>query len=466
MRKLPSVDQVMRRFSADELPAGMPRTTVLRAVQKLAMERREQLLAAEDPAQFPESFYNISSSDIVGKCADMHAPSLRRVINASGIIVHTNLGRAPLSRDALQEVMDVAGCYSNLEFNLAAGERGSRSEHVEGLLQTLTGAEAGFVVNNNAAAVLLCLAAVARGADVLVSRGELIEIGGSFRIPDVMEQSGARLVEVGTTNRTYVSDYLNAITGQTGLLFKAHPSNYRIMGFTAAAGLDEIAELGRQHAIPVLFDMGSGCVVDPGLLGLRDEMTVQEAVKSGVDIITFSGDKLLGGPQAGIIVGRRAYVDRIRKHPLARAVRIDKLTLAALDATLRTYVLAPENITSIPVMAMLMARSDVLKKRALGIAAALKPLAPEGTVSVEQAVSQVGGGSCPLQELPTWVVSINPQPLLPNRVDELLRAGMPPVVCRISKDRVILDVRTVLPEEDGLLPECLQKVFRTVAFGA
>ncbi len=460
LRKLPQVDEVLRIFSETGLPPHTSRTTVLRAAQDLIRERRSQLLSADDPSLFDTAFYEITRTDIAAKCRALTAPSLIHVLNASGIIVHTNLGRSPLSREAQQEVQSVACCYSNLEFNLAAGRRGSRSEHIEELLVKLTGAEAGFAVNNNAAAVLLCLAALARGADVLVSRGELVEIGGSFRIPDIMEQSGARLVEVGATNRTHAADYRTAITSATGLLFKAHPSNYRILGFTADVGLEELVALGHEHGLPVLFDLGSGCVVDAALLGLSGEMTVQQAVKTGADIITFSGDKLFGGPQAGIIVGKKDCVELIRNHPLARALRIDKLTLAALSATLRTYVLDPENIASIPVMAMLTACPEDLKKRAVGVAEAIQPVLPAGAVTVEQDFSQVGGGSCPLEELPTWVVSIDPRPLLPNRCDELLRAGAPPVVCRISKDRVIFDMRTLLPEEDVMLTVCIRAVFR------
>jgi len=459
LRKLPQVDEVLRIFSDSGLFTHISRTTVLRAVQDLIREGREQLMSAFDPSLLDESFYEITSADITAKCRALNMPSLQHVLNASGIIVHTNLGRSPLSRQAQQEVQSVACCYSNLEFNLASGQRGSRAEHIEELLIQLTGAEAGFAVNNNAAAVLLCLAALARGTDVLVSRGELVEIGGSFRIPDVMEQSGARLVEVGTTNRTHAADYRSAITGATGLLFKAHPSNYRILGFTSDVGLAELVRLGSEQALPVLFDLGSGCVVDAALLGLSGEIMVQQAVKTGADIITFSGDKLFGGPQAGIIVGKKACVDRIRTHPLARALRIDKLTLAALSATLRTYVLEPENIASIPVMAMLTASQEDLRIRALAVAEAVKPHLPAGAVTVEQDFSQVGGGSCPLEDLPTWVVCIDPRPKVPNRCDALLRAGAPPVVCRISKDRVLFDMRTILPHEDGLLSACLRAAF-------
>jgi L-seryl-tRNA(Ser) seleniumtransferase len=460
LRKLPQVDEVLRIFFENGHTTNTSRTTALRAIQELIRERREELMSAADPSLFGAAFYEITGADITEKCRALNAPTLMPVLNASGIIVHTNLGRAPLSREALREVQSVACCYSNLEFNLAAGQRGSRAEHIEELLVQLTGAEAAFAVNNNAAAVLLSLAALARGADVLVSRGELVEIGGSFRIPDVMEQSGARLVEVGTTNRTHVSDYRSAITGETGLLFKAHPSNYRILGFTADVGLAELVRLGSEHALPVLFDLGSGCVVDTALTGLTDEITVQQAVKTGADIVTFSGDKLFGGPQAGIIVGKKAFVDRIRRHPLARALRIDKLTLAALSATLRTYVLEPENIASIPVLAMLTASQEDLRIRARAVAESVKQVLPAGAVTAEQDFSQVGGGSCPLEELPTWVVSIDPRPMLPNRCDGLLRAGAPPVVCRISKDRVLFDMRTILPHEDDLLSACLQAVFR------
>ncbi len=456
-RKLPQVDEILRRAG---LPPQVSRPAALRAAQSLLQERREKIMAAEDPALLGPALYEITVADILGKCRTLTAAPLKRVLNASGIVVHTNLGRSPLSRRALEQVQEAACCYTNLEFDLAEGARGARSAHIEELLVQLTGAEAAFAVNNNAAAVLLCLAALARGADVLVSRGELVEIGGSFRIPDVMEQSGARLVEVGTTNRTHLADYEGAITEKTALLFKAHPSNYRILGFTADVGLAELVELGHARGLPVVFDLGSGCVADPGLLGLAGEITAQQAVRTGAGIVTFSGDKLFGGPQAGIIAGKKQWVERARKHPLARALRIDKLTLAALAATLQTYVFQPDEIASIPVIAMLTARPDDLERRAHGVAAAVSSAYPDGAVTVEPGFSQVGGGSCPLQDLPTWAVCIDPRPMQPDFYEKLLRGGSPPVVCRISRDRMLFDMRTILPEEDETLAGCIRDLRR------
>ena len=387
--------------------------------------------------------------------AEMTRPAPRPVINATGVIIHTNLGRAPLSRAAVEAARLAAEGYSNLEFDLESGRRGSRQAPLQSLLQELTGAEAGLVVNNNAAAVLLGLSALAAGKPVIVSRGEAVEIGGGFRIPDVLAQSGAQLVDVGTTNRTYARDYENAITDRTGAFLKAHASNFRVEGFTAAVAPEELVALGARHNIPVLHDVGSGCLLPTEKYELAHEPTPQESVAAGVGLTFFSGDKLLGGPQAGIVVGTKDLVGRLERHPLARAVRIDKLSLASLVATLLHYRLG-EAEGEIPVWRMISMPESLVKERAETWRAALGPaLASAGVeATVEPGRSAIGGGSLPGETLPSWVLALAcpATPGGPEGVIRRLRGGNHPVVARIEGDRVLLDPRTVLPEEEtGLL---------------
>ncbi len=375
-------------------------------------------------------------------------PSLRRVINGTGVIVHTNLGRSLLAKEAVSAVVEAASRYSSLEYDLEAGRRGSRFSHVEGILRRLTGAEAATAVNNNAGAVLIALNALARGKEVVVSRGELVEIGGSFRMPDVMAQSGANLVEVGTTNKTRLKDYEAAIGPETALLLKVHTSNYRIVGFTEEVSLEPLAELGRRHGIPVMYDLGSGCLVDLSVWGLDPEPTVQETLQAGVDVVTFSGDKLLGGPQAGLIVGRRELLDRIRRNPLARALRMDKLTLAALRATLQLYWDPQEATRRIPTLGMLAVEESVLRSRARGLARRISKAAPAAArAQVRKDRSRVGGGALPLLALDTWVVAIRVEGVSAARLERGLREADPPVLARILKEEILLDLRTVQEDE-------------------
>lgn len=456
LRKIPSVDETVRNTGVRDLIPRYGRTLVVRAVQALLEEARKTILADDTGPDSDTALpQDIRAARVEEKINALARPSLQRVINATGIIIHTNLGRAPLSEEAISHMVAAARHYSNLEFALADAGRGSRNDHVEYLLQDLTGAEAGLVVNNNAAAVLLCLNTLAREKEVIISRGELIEIGGSFRIPDIMQQSGAVLVEVGTTNRTHLADYERAISEKTGLIMQAHTSNYRIVGFTAELSLPELIRLGNKHAVPVMYDMGSGNLMNPALLGLADEPTVQDAVKTGAQLITFSGDKLLGGPQAGIIVGKRQYIQMLRKNPLSRALRIDKLTLAALEATLQTYLLKPEQTDTIPVIRMLMTPESTFKKRAQRIVRAVKKKMPSLDLAIVRDTSQVGGGAYPLHDLPTWAVAINPAPSSANDFEHRLRTGAPPVIARISRDRVLLDLRTIAPPEDRLAAQCI-----------
>lgn len=401
-------------------------------------------------------------------------PSLHPVINATGVVIHTNLGRAPLSAETVAAMAEAAAGYSNLEYDLASGARGSRFVHLEGLLAKVTGAEAGLAVNNNAAAVLLALTALAKGKEVIVSRGQAVEIGGGFRIPDVMRQSGARLAEVGTTNRTYVSDYQAAIGPRTGLLLRVHTSNFRVVGFTETTALEDMAALGRQYAIPVVDDLGSGALLETSVYGLAHEPTVQESVAAGADLICFSADKLLGGPQAGIIVGRRDLVERLKRHPLARAVRLDKCTIAGVAATLQHYRRG-EALEKIPVWRMISAPLGQIEVRARRWMETLgADGVPASVVSVVESRSTVGGGSLPEESMPTWCLSLAHRQ--PNTLATRLRqprAGAPgelpsqpdrpalPVIARVERGALLLDPRTVLPEQDELLLAALRKALKS-----
>jgi len=455
LRTLPSVDEILRQPWMQDVISKAGRSLAVRAVQEVIAERRAVILAADSmPADVP----GLDAAAVSRKVDQIAAMSLRPLINATGIIVHTNLGRAPLCEDALEAVVRTARGYSNLEFDIEQGARGRRSDHIADLLQRICRTEAACAVNNNAAAVLLCLTALAHGRDVIVSRGELVEIGGSFRIPDIMQQSGTRLVEVGTTNRTHLRDYEAAITDSTALIFKAHTSNYRIVGFTAEVALEELVALGRRHDIPVVYDMGSGCMADVGIDTLCDESTVQAALEAGVDLVTFSGDKLLGGPQAGLIAGRKHYIDVLAAHPLMRALRLDKMTLAALEQTLRLYADSPDRLDMLPVVRMLRALPEDLRSRAQGFAARLQDAVPGCRVQAVQDSSQVGGGACPLRELSTWAVELDPGLETATELERRLRRGQPAIVARIKNDRILLDMRTVLPEETEPLFQALRMV--------
>jgi L-seryl-tRNA(Ser) seleniumtransferase len=381
-------------------------------------------------------------------------PRPQRVLNAAGVVIHTNLGRAPLSVAAQQAAIAVSGSYSDLEYDLEAGERGSRHVHPEKLLQVLSRAEAAIVVNNNASAVMLALTAVAAGKEVIVSRGEAIEIGGRFRIPDVLRLSGATLIEVGTTNRTYVEDYEEAITPETAAILRVHRSNFALIGFTHTPDAREMAEMAERHGVPMINDLGSGCFLETASYGLTPEPTVQQAVEEGATVALFSGDKLLGGPQAGIAVGRKELIDRMKRHPLARAVRIDKLDLAALTATLVPYLTGRAE-QEVPVWRMISAPVEELERRARAWASAL---GTEG-VEVVDSTSAIGGGSLPGESLPTRALTV-PAALCgpggPEGLAKRMRAGSPPVVTRIEDDRVYLDPRTVLPEDDEELAAALK----------
>jgi L-seryl-tRNA(Ser) seleniumtransferase len=415
LRDLPAVD-VLAREAEDPLAVTAARAVIDRA--------REEILAGADPGDL--------TARLRAEIASLRRPALRRVLNATGVIVHTNLGRAPLPSSALARVTEVAGGYSNLESDLASGTRGSRHDHLAALLRRLTGAEAGIAVNNNAGALLLALAALAEGREVIVSRGELIEIGDGFRIPDVLARSGARLVEVGTTNRTRAADYERAAGADTALLLRVHQSNFRQVGFTEQPGVRDLAHVAQRRALPLVDDLGSGALVDLG-----DEPTVRGSLAAGADLVCFSGDKLLGGPQAGIVVGRADLVERLRRHPLQRALRIDKLSLAALEGTLLLYLEPERALREVPVLRALREDAAAVRARAERLAQALGG-------EVEETVARVGGGALPLAELPSFACALDESLAAP------LRLGDPPVVGVVRDGRLLLDCRTLRDDE---LPE-------------
>jgi L-seryl-tRNA(Ser) seleniumtransferase len=385
--------------------------------------------------------------------------SLRRVINATGVIIHTNLGRSPLAAAAQAQLLETASYYSNLEYDLARGERGSRHDHLEGLLREITGAEAALVLNNNAGAVLLALKALAEGREVIVSRGQLVEIGGSFRMPEIMAASGAIMREVGTTNKTHLRDYEGAITLDTAMLLKVHPSNFRVTGFTSEVALPELVALGRRYQLLVVEDLGSGCLVDLSRYGIEREPTVQETLKAGVDLVLFSGDKLLGGPQAGLALGERSAVARLRRHPLTRALRPDKMTLAALEATLRLYLDEPQALAAIPTLRMLTRPEKELERLAGTLARSLRRRGGGRLkVEVRPSVARVGGGSLPTTSLPSRALALDWPPLAPHQLEERLRQAQPPIIGRVEQGALLLDLRTLLPEEERLLLTALEGV--------
>lgn len=384
----------------------------------------------------------------------------RRVLNGTGVIIHTNLGRSPLAREAAAAAAEAAG-YCNLEMDMDSGERGSRHAHVEQLLCRLTGAEAAMVVNNNAAAVMLALGGVARGREGIISRGQLVEIGGSFRVPEVMAQSGIRLVEVGTTNKTYIEDYRQAIGPDTGVILRVHPSNFRVVGFQQEVTLAELVALGREYNLPVLDDLGSGGLVDLRPWGI-EEPTVQESVAAGADLVCFSGDKMLGGPQCGIICGKKHWLARLKTHPLARALRCDKIALAALAATLALYM-QPEGWRHIPVLAMLTEDMAAVEERAQQLAGQIRSLPAQAEVVAD--TSPVGGGALPLHQLETRAVRVQPEGLPAQAAARALRLGSPPLVVRIHEDALLIDVRTLRGEEIALAAKALAQVLGGEANG-
>ena len=447
LKKIPAVGRILGSPELGEISKAYPRALTLKAVHAVLERLRVQAEAGkvEDPSLF--ELGKILENVRVALAA-MARSSLRPVINATGVIVHTNLGRSILAGPALERFGAIAGSYSNLEYDLGKGKRGSRHSHVESILEELTGAEAGLVVNNNAAAVLVSLDTLGRGREVIVSRGQLVEIGGSFRIPDVMRRSGARMVEVGTTNKTHLRDYEEMIGPDTALLLKVHQSNFQVIGFTEQVDTAELVALGRRSGVPVMEDLGSGCFVDFSKYGLVKEPTVQEVLAQGVDLVTFSGDKLLGGPQAGIILGRRNLVDAIRKNQLSRALRIDKLTLMALEETLKLYRDEQQALREIPTLKMIVQPYTELKAKAGRLLRLIgKPLGEGFRLELVDGSSRVGGGALPLFSMPSRLLCIRPARLSANQIENFLRSYDPPVIARVESDRVLLDLRTIQDSE-------------------
>ena len=448
-RSIPSIEQLRQRPAILALEPRYGRRTVVDALRAEAAAVRAGAVTEGEPDDVAATI----ERGTIARLAAVTAPSLRRVINATGVIVHTNLGRAPLPRIAAERAARLAAGYTNLEYDLERGERGRRDVHAERLLCRLTGAEAAVVVNNNAAATLLVLTALAAGREVIISRGELVEIGGGFRVPDVMAQSGAVLREVGTTNRTRTADYAAAISDRTALILRVHPSNFRIEGFAERPMIGDLVALGRRFTIPVADDLGSGFLADAfgDSPALRDEPDVRRTIAAGAGVVMFSGDKLLGGPQAGIIVGAEALVSRIRTHPLMRALRVDKLTYAALEATLEEYA-AGRGASTVPVAAMLAMPLDEIDRRARALAASL----PGVNAVVIDGESTIGGGSAPGSAIPTRLVAITHASLRAEQLEQRLREHSIPIIARIVDDQVVIDLRTVAPDEDRVIVDAMR----------
>ncbi|MBW2646709.1 MAG: L-seryl-tRNA(Sec) selenium transferase [Deltaproteobacteria bacterium] len=457
LRSLPGVDHVLDLLEQSSAAASAPRSVAVRCVREVLSRLRDEILAAEGTDRVgPVSEDSIVSMvrDAIGAAMSFN---LKHVVNATGVVIHTNLGRSLLPEKAAEHLTRIAGKYSNLEFDLLKGVRGSRYTAVEDILCELTGAEGAMVVNNNAGAVFLSLDTLARGREVIVSRGQLVEIGGSFRIPDVMARSGACLVEIGTTNRTHLADYEKAITEETALLLKVHTSNYSVVGFTSEVPLTELVPLGKRFDIPVMEDLGSGSFVDFSKYGLAKEPTVQEAIKAGVDVVTFSGDKMLGGPQAGIILGKKVFIEKIKKNPMNRALRIDKMTLAALEATLHIYREEQDAISSIPTLRMLTLPKQVIARRAKRLKKRLDNWEDSRlNILLLDGSSRVGGGALPLQDLPTTLVGIGIDKVSASALEQFMRGFDPPIVGRIEDDRFLIDLRTVQKGEEGFIENCLK----------
>ncbi len=458
LRSLPKVDEAMVMVES-EIVKKIPAALLKKIVRKCIDEQRLAILAS------PDTYEELSEVQwrqlFINKAHVETRNNLRRVINGTGVVIHTNLGRSLLSQKSTQQLFQCSQHYTNLEFDLKTGKRGSRYSLVEELICDLTGAEAAIVVNNNAAAVLLVIETLANGREAIVSRGELVEIGGSFRIPDVMAKSGATLVEVGATNRTHMYDYEQAITEQTALMLKVHTSNFRMLGFTKEVTTEELVKLAQKYEIPVMEDLGSGCFLDLSPFGLPKERTVQEVVQAGVDIVTFSGDKLLGGPQAGIIVGQKHVIDMVKKNPLNRALRIDKFTLASMESILRNYYSLDDALKNIPTLAMLTIKNEEIKKRAQRILRRVRKAGIGREIaSLQPTISQTGGGAIPEYGLTSWAVQIAPKGVSVNSFERDMRARDLPLIGRIENDHFIIDCRTVLESDVAELSSILIDYFK------
>ncbi len=448
LKSLPSVDELLKGPEGITWLSKYPRKIVLQSIREALSLNRQALRDGSITVFSSDKLF----SEITVNLEKLSAYSLVPVINATGIVIHTNLGRAALSEKTLHNIIASGSGYSNLEYDLATGKRGKRHIHTKRLLKQITGAEDTLIVNNNAAAVLLCLNTLAQGKEVIVSRSELVEIGGSFRIPDIMAAGNAILREVGTTNKTHLFDYKRAINKNTGLILKVHQSNYLITGFTDEVSINELIILGKKNRIPVMYDLGSGCLLDLKSHGIYTEPSVRDIVRTGIDVVTFSGDKLLGGPQGGLIVGRKKYIQKIQKNPIARAMRTDKLTIAAFEATLMEYMDEDRAQQTIPVLNMLLQNPEEIRKRAQRLASKLKKDIKNARIEIIKDTSRAGGGSLPTTDFPTYAVSVKPDTISVNELEKRLRNGSPPVVARIKGHSLLLDARTILKQDiSGLI---------------
>ena len=444
---LPSVDKVLDDEKIKKVLEEYPKKLVLDSIRQVIDEKRKLIINLDNNNQeIKINFEDIVINSII-KIKENYSLSLKRVINGTGVILHTNLGRSLLSENIKDEVWEIASKYSNLEYNIDKGERGSRYVHLVDIIRKLTGAEDVLVVNNNAAALLLILNTLAKDGETIVSRGELVEVGGSFRIPSIMSLSGTKLVEVGSTNKTHIIDYEEVISEDTKVLMKVHTSNYKILGFTESVGLDSLSLLSKKYNIPLIEDLGSGVFIDLSKYGLSYEPTVLDSIKNGADIVTFSGDKMLGGPQAGIIVGKKEYISKMKKNQLTRALRVDKITICALEATLRMYLDENEAINNIPTLKMLTYTSEELKSKANKLFSLLNSLNLDAKINIEDSFSQVGGGSMPIEKLKTFVISIIPSKISVSSLEKKLRLSKSNIIGRISDNKYILDVRTIFEDE-------------------
>ncbi len=455
-RSIPKVDVLLEDEAIRGMIDGYSRDTVMEAIHAELDKLRKVIASASDEEEVKRQI-DLLVPHIDRAVADMHTPNMRMVVNGTGTILHTNLGRAPISGEHMKRVLALVSGYSNLEYNLEAGKRGERYSHFEKLLCKLTGAEAAMAVNNNASSVLLILSSLAKGGEVVVSRGELIEIGGKFRIPDVMEQSGAALVEVGTTNKTHYDDYEAAITENTKALLKVHTSNYRIVGFTDSVDIDELIPLAKAHDLPVVEDLGSGVLIDLAKYGLTHEPTVQESIAKGADVVCFSGDKLLGGPQAGIIIGKKKYIDMMKKNQLTRALRIDKFTAATLELVLQEYLSEEKAVKNIPVLQMITEPIAEVEKRARLLARRMRAAHLPAQIVVKPCESQIGGGSLPLERIPSMAVMIRPEKISVAEMEERMRSLPFPIIPRTANDTIILDARTIKQSDIRLVAEQLKE---------
>lgn len=454
LRKLPKIDELLKYEIIAKLIEENSRTLVLESLRESIEFYRSGILKGSINELTTEQVIDLAENLLKEK-NKMH---LRKVINATGTVIHTNLGRSILSQRAIDNVIEVAVNYNNLEYDIEAGKRGSRYSHIEDIIKKVTGAEAAMVVNNNAAAIMLALDTLAKDKEVIVSRGELVEIGGSFRIPEVMNFSGAKLVEVGTTNRTHLYDYENNITENTGVFLKVHTSNFRVMGFTEAVDLEEMVNLGEMHKIPVVEDIGSGVLVDFNKYGFTYEPTVQESIAKGVDVVTFSGDKMLGGPQAGIIVGKKKYIDKMKKNQLTRALRVDKMTLAALEGTLKYYIDEKDAIENIPSLNMILMPAEEVKQKCMTLKRKLQSKTKDFKFTLDSGESMVGGGSMPTEKIKTYVLKVKSSRMTPQAMEEKLRLGETSLIARVYDNELVLDGRTLFRRDFDEIVNCFKKL--------